>query len=100
MNATELLSALDLAQTVNAWCDQHGVAPASGQAGQRITERNIRYYRSLGLLDPPDDPVPFLQTDFWETMAAVGWIAPFAVGTLVGRGEGTGADWRQSTWRG
>ena len=43
----------DLARTVNEWCDRHGVAPASGQAGERMTERNIRYYRSLGMLDAP-----------------------------------------------
>jgi DNA-binding transcriptional MerR regulator len=29
------------------------VSPASGQAGERISVRNIRYYRALGLLDPP-----------------------------------------------
>jgi len=27
--------------------------PANGQAAEQITERNIRYYRTLGLLDPP-----------------------------------------------
>ena len=43
----------DLARAVNEWCDRHGVTPASGQAGERMTERNIRYYRSLGLLDAP-----------------------------------------------
>lgn len=42
-----------LAREVNEWCDRHQVAPASGQAGERITERNIRYYRTLGLLDAP-----------------------------------------------
>lgn len=48
-----MLSAGELAEQVNHWCDQNGVAPASGQAGDRMTERNIRYYRTLGLLDPP-----------------------------------------------
>lgn len=48
-----MLSLEDLAQSVNEWCDEHGVVPASGQAGERITERNLRYYRTLGLLDPP-----------------------------------------------
>jgi len=42
-----------LAEQVNAWCEEHGVVPASGQVGLRITERNIRFYRALGLLDPP-----------------------------------------------
>ena len=27
--------------------------PANGQAAEQITERNIRYYRTLGLLDAP-----------------------------------------------
>jgi len=43
----------ELAQIVNDWCDEHGVSPASGQSGERISVRNIRYYRALGLLDPP-----------------------------------------------
>ncbi len=49
----EMFSAENLAETVNAWCERHGVSPASGQAGERLTVRNIRYYRSLGLIDPP-----------------------------------------------
>ena len=48
-----LWSVEQLANVVNEWCDEHGIAPVSGQAGERITERNIRYYRTLGLLDPP-----------------------------------------------
>lgn len=48
-----MLSVEQLAERVNDWCNQHRVAPASGQAGERMTERNIRYYRTLGLLDPP-----------------------------------------------
>jgi DNA-binding transcriptional MerR regulator len=50
---SELVSAERLAEQVNDWCEQHGVRPASGQAGERITVRNIRYYRTLGLLDAP-----------------------------------------------
>ncbi len=46
-------SAETLAEQVNDWCERHGVTPASGQSGERITERNIRYYRTLGLLDAP-----------------------------------------------
>lgn len=42
-----------LAERVNAWCEKHQVYPASGQAGESITERNIRYYRTLGLVDAP-----------------------------------------------
>jgi len=43
----------ELAQAVQDWCDEHRVLPANGQAAEQITERNIRYYRTLGLLDPP-----------------------------------------------
>lgn len=42
-----------LAAAVNGWCEQHGIAPASGQSGERVTVRNIRYYRTLGLVDAP-----------------------------------------------
>jgi DNA-binding transcriptional MerR regulator len=50
---SELLTAEQLAEQVNDWCEHHGVKPASGQAGERMTVRNIRYYRTLGLLDAP-----------------------------------------------
>ena len=43
----------ELARRVNAWCDEHRIAPANGQAGDAVTERNIRYYRTLGLVDAP-----------------------------------------------
>jgi DNA-binding transcriptional MerR regulator len=49
----ELKSAEQLAEQTNDWCEQHGVKPANGQTGERITVRNIRYYRTLGLLDGP-----------------------------------------------
>src|SRR5215510_9004952 len=51
MNATHTVE--QLAEAVNSWCLEHEVAPASGQAGERMTERNVRYYRTLGLVDPP-----------------------------------------------
>lgn len=44
----------ELAQSVQHWCAGHKVTPANGQAAEEITERNIRYYRTLGLLDPPN----------------------------------------------
>lgn len=44
----------ELAETVQQWCDEHRITPANGQAADEITERNIRYYRTLGLLDPPN----------------------------------------------
>ena len=43
----------ELAGVVNGWCDRRSVVPASGQAGERMTGRNVRYYRGLGLVDAP-----------------------------------------------
>jgi DNA-binding transcriptional MerR regulator len=51
---TETVSAQQLAEMVNRWCDEHRVYPANGQTGEQINVRNIRYYRTLGLLDPPE----------------------------------------------
>jgi len=42
-----------LARAVQDWCAAHQVFPANGQAAEAITERNIRYYRTIGLLDAP-----------------------------------------------
>ena len=53
MAAEELVSIQQLADGVNRWCFEHGVVPANGQAGERITERNIRFYRARGILDSP-----------------------------------------------
>ena len=50
---TESFSIDELAQRVNAWCEEHGVEPVSAQAGATVNERNIRFYRTLGLLDAP-----------------------------------------------
>ena len=43
-----------LSERINTWCEEHGVAPANGQAGLVVSERNIRYYRTLGLVDAPE----------------------------------------------
>jgi DNA-binding transcriptional MerR regulator len=43
-----------LCERLNEWCDTHRVVPASGQAGERMTERSVRYYRTLGLVDAPE----------------------------------------------
>ena len=43
----------ELAQVVQSWCKRHGITPANGQASEEISERAIRYYRTLGLLDAP-----------------------------------------------
>jgi DNA-binding transcriptional MerR regulator len=45
----------DLSASINAWCDEHDIFPANGQAGEAVSERNIRYYRTLGLVDPPNE---------------------------------------------
>ncbi len=50
---SERLSLAELADAVNAWCEEHQIVPANGQAGEVLSERNLRYYRSLGLIDPP-----------------------------------------------
>lgn len=44
----------ELSSRINAWCEAAEVVPANGQAGEAVTERNIRYYRTLGLVDPPE----------------------------------------------
>ncbi len=43
-----------LSDQINAWCAENDIAPISGQAGERVSERNIRYYRTLGLVDAPE----------------------------------------------
>lgn len=43
----------ELAAEVQDWCNRHQVFPANGQAAEELSERTIRYYRTLGLLDAP-----------------------------------------------
>jgi DNA-binding transcriptional MerR regulator len=38
---------------VNDWCAGQGFVPASGQAAENLSQRSLRYYRTLGLLDGP-----------------------------------------------
>ena len=40
----------ELAKNVQDWCESHGIQPANGQAAEAVSERTIRYYRTLGLL--------------------------------------------------
>ena len=40
-----------LAKNVQDWCESHGIQPANGQVAEALSERTIRYYRTLGLLD-------------------------------------------------
>jgi DNA-binding transcriptional MerR regulator len=42
----------ELADAVRDWCEEHQLFPANGQAADEISERTIRYYRTLGLLEP------------------------------------------------
>lgn len=42
-----------LAESVNQWCVGRRFSPASGQAAESLSERSLRYYRTLGLLDAP-----------------------------------------------
>lgn len=51
---TETLSLEELSDRINEWCEEHEVRPASGQVGTAVSERNIRYYRTLGLVDAPE----------------------------------------------
>src|SRR5438552_16335113 len=53
MGVEKEFSLEELAAEVQAWSERHRVYPANGQAAEEITERTIRYYRTLGLLDPP-----------------------------------------------
>ncbi len=50
----ESFSLEELSRQINAWCTEHEIAPASGQTGEVVSERNVRYYRTLGLIDAPD----------------------------------------------
>src|SRR5204862_1066450 len=43
----------ELAHAVQSWCEKYRVYPANGQSAEEISERTIRYYRTIGLLDAP-----------------------------------------------
>src|SRR5688572_24593254 len=45
----------ELASVVNDWCSTHDITPTSRQVGDAVSERNIRFYRTQGLVDPPED---------------------------------------------
>lgn len=48
------LSLDDLSRQINSWCAEHEITPANGQAGEVTTDRTVRYYRTLGLIDAPE----------------------------------------------
>lgn len=60
-----------LASAVEAWCGENEVLPASGQASVGISPRNVRYYRSLGLLDGPaaEADAPYGEKHFLQLAA-------------------------------
>ena len=70
MSAASMMSIEELADLINRWCAEHGIVPANGQAGERITERNIRYYRTRGLVDPPGSGTGEHKRGFSEKHAA------------------------------
>lgn len=45
----------DLANRLNAWCAEHRLQPANGQAAETISTRTLRYYRTVGLMDAPSN---------------------------------------------
>lgn len=49
----ELMTLTELAAAVNGWCEAHGIVPANGQAADELNERNIRFYRTAGMVDAP-----------------------------------------------
>lgn len=51
---TARFSIAELAKRVNDWCASDHVVPANGQAADEVSERNLRYYRTLGILDAPE----------------------------------------------
>jgi DNA-binding transcriptional MerR regulator len=53
MKTSATMNLPSLAESVNDWCGEREILPASGQAAESLSERNIRYYRTLGLLDGP-----------------------------------------------
>ena len=54
MNRTSTYDSLrKLAEAVNEWCSEKGFVPVSGQAAENLSERSLRYYRTLGILDGP-----------------------------------------------
>ena len=69
MPASTTISIQELASSINKWCFDHGIAPTNGQAGERITERIIRYYRARGLLDPPGSETGETRRGFSEKHA-------------------------------
>jgi len=60
-----------LADAVRDWCEEHRILPANGQASDEISERTIRYYRTIGLLDAPRGSYikKFCEKHRWQLIA-------------------------------
>jgi len=65
------LSISELAHRVNAWCAEHEIEPANGQAGETVSERNIRFYRTAGLVDAPETGGPGYGEKHFLQLAAI-----------------------------
>lgn len=60
----------DLVKTVNDWCREQHVYPATNQMSTALTERTIRYYRTFHLLDPPvDNGLKYARKHLFQLMA-------------------------------
>ncbi len=66
---SSLLPIEQLAGKVTAWCDQHGVVPANGQVATDTQPRTLRYYRTLGLMDPPAAGGGFAERHYLQACA-------------------------------
>ena len=81
-----------LAAAVNGWAGTNEVFPISGQASREVTVRNLRYYRSLALLDGPVEgggysPKHFLQVAAIRLLQARGLPLARIRDLLYGRSE-------------
>jgi DNA-binding transcriptional MerR regulator len=81
----------DLAAATEAWAAENQIRPLSGQAGEVLTLRNLRYYRALGLIDGPVDGAytekHFLQLAAVRVLQAHGQPLKVIQQLLFGRSE-------------
>lgn len=53
LEANQLVPSAELLAAVAALLDGAGIAAGDGRVADRLTARTLRYYRSLGMVDPP-----------------------------------------------
>ncbi|MBS0660187.1 MAG: MerR family transcriptional regulator [Verrucomicrobia bacterium] len=58
-----------LAGRVDEWCSAHDVVPAAGQAAEALSDRTVRYYRTLGLMDGPEPAGGYGEKHFLQLTA-------------------------------